>query len=270
MADDTFDAGWLRLREPVDHRSRAVDLEVRLSRFGETAGWSRVVDLGSGTGSNVRHLAPRLPWAETWRVVDHDPDLLGRIRAPAGRHLERVVADLATDEMESIEGADLVTGSALLDLVSERWIERLARQCARSSGGVLFALSVDGTVQWPGSNDPDDEWISDAFRRHQARDKGFGGALGARAAPVARDLLERAGMTVWLRPSPWILTGRDDSTLAREWLAGWAAAVVEIHPDRRSAIEAWLARRMSAIGRGEYRLEVGHLDLLALPPGRKE
>jgi hypothetical protein len=54
-----FSAQWLDLREPVDHRSRNVELGRRLARHFE--GWRpiTVVDLGCGTGSNLRATAPR-------------------------------------------------------------------------------------------------------------------------------------------------------------------------------------------------------------------
>ena len=265
MSDATFDAGWLQLREPADHRSRATELEDLLRLRGAAEGWQRVVDLGSGTGSNVRHLAPRLPWATTWRVVDHDPALLDAIATPPGSRLERVRADLASDGLDSIEGADVVTASALLDLVSAAWLTDLARRCARAECGVLLALTVDGTVRWRGPEDPDDAWIRDAFQRHQERNKGLGDALGPRAAPVARGVLDRAGFETWMRPSPWILTGAGDAALAREWLSGWAAAAAEIRADRRAEIAAWADRRARAVNAGEYGLEVGHLDVLALP-----
>ena len=74
--DGVFGADWLRLREPVDHRSRAEGHLPVLAEEWRRRGWSRIVDLGSGTGSNARYLAPRLPGAQQWTLVDHDADLL--------------------------------------------------------------------------------------------------------------------------------------------------------------------------------------------------
>ena len=67
---ETFDADWLALREPIDHRSRAESLLAPLCETWRARGWSRVLDLGSGAGSNLRYLASRLP-AELWVVSGH-------------------------------------------------------------------------------------------------------------------------------------------------------------------------------------------------------
>ena len=52
-----FSADWLTLREPADHRARNPALVEALARhLGGRA--VRVTDLGCGTGSNLRALAP--------------------------------------------------------------------------------------------------------------------------------------------------------------------------------------------------------------------
>ena len=121
---ETFDPAWLALREPVDHRSRAAAAASLLAAAWRRHGWSGVVDLGSGTGSNLRYVAPRLPGPQHWTLVDRDADLLGRASAPEGvERLACVTADLADSEPGAVladSDAQVVTGSALLDLVSGR------------------------------------------------------------------------------------------------------------------------------------------------------
>ena len=60
-----FSAQWLELREPVDHRSRNQDLQAQVIDYLTKMktvypGIIRLTDLGSGTGSNLRALAPQL------------------------------------------------------------------------------------------------------------------------------------------------------------------------------------------------------------------
>ena len=56
----TFSDDWLSLREPADHRSRNMALEAELARQLIDVEEQRIVDLGAGSGSNLRALAPRL------------------------------------------------------------------------------------------------------------------------------------------------------------------------------------------------------------------
>ena len=60
MSEESFSPEWLALREPVDHRSRAAGLIPLLNSWWESHEGSHIVDLGSGTGSNLRYLAPLL------------------------------------------------------------------------------------------------------------------------------------------------------------------------------------------------------------------
>ena len=276
----TFEPGWLALREPVDHRSRAAAAMTLLAPAWRTGGWSRIVDLGSGTGSNVRYLASRLPGIRRWTLVDQDAGLLARASAPNGAEVTRVVGDLAGAGLDAIResDADLVTGSALLDLVSKDWLNTLVDACRASGSAALFALSYDGAIQWQADegdprpvDDPDDSLVRRSVNAHQRRDKGFGPALGPMAGLHAETTFRSAGYRVWLLRSPWQL-GTGDAELARALVEGWEAAAVEqlreATPEGSHAVDrvrTWAARRRSTIDSRRFGLTVGHLDLLALP-----
>ena len=275
----TFDPAWLALREPVDHRSRAAAALSLLASAWQAGGWSRIVDLGSGTGSNMRYLTPRLPGIRHWTLVDHDAGLLERAAAPEGVEVTRVVGDLAGRGLEAIREsrAHLVTASALLDLVSKDWLGALAAACRDAGSAALFALSYDGGIQWQVAqdeprpdDDPDDGIIRRSVNAHQRRDKGLGGALGPLAGLTAEMTFRAAGYRVWLLPSPWRL-GPADAELARALVRGWETAAVEqlrAAADDEAAVarrvRAWAERRCATISSGGFGLMVGHLDLLAL------
>ena len=74
---------WLRLREPADAAARSAELAERLGRHLPAAGPLVVHDLGGGSGSMGRWLAPRLPGPQHWVVHDRDADLL---KLAVGRH----------------------------------------------------------------------------------------------------------------------------------------------------------------------------------------
>jgi len=265
--EERFTSSWLTLREPVDHRSRAAELLAPLASAWTERGWSDVVDLGSGTGSNLRYLAPHLPGPQRWTLVDHDADLLARASPSCHARdveIECVVGDLATEGLSQAARADLVTASALLDLVGEGWLTALIDTCRRAGCGALLALSYDGTIEWAGPRDPDDAWIRDRLNAHQRGEKGLGKALGPEAGHRAREGFHRAGFTTRIAASPWHLTA-SDAALAIELIRGWADAARAKAPGEEARVRAWLQRREKALETGAFELTVGHLDLLALP-----
>ena len=276
---ETFDADWLALREPVDHRSRAEALLVPLCDAWRAHGWSRVLDLGSGTGSNVRYLTTRLPVGQEWVLVDHDSHHVAALRratTPTSvRSLTIVPGDLVHEGLAAIPHVDLVTASALLDLGSEDWLRRVVDACAATNRGAFFALSYDGEIRWgggggpaaPGGEDPDDALVRAAVNAHQTGDKGLGAALGPAAGPCAERLFRSAGYLTREVPSPWRL-GAADVPLVHRLINGWAAAATEARPDLVGRIRVWADRRRATAANGRFTLNVGHRDLLALPPPR--
>jgi hypothetical protein len=277
-----FSAEWLALREPADARARAAALERGLAEAlaarGRDPGTPWVaVDLASGTGANVRHLAPRLPGPQRWRLLDQDPGLLehasGRCAGLRAADGSPVVIETQTLDLSraaalagACRGASLVTASALLDLVSEAWLEDLAAACASAGAVALFALDYDGRRECvPG--EAGDAQALEAFNQHQRRDKGFGPALGPRATDVAADAFAARGFRVQRARSDWWL-GPGEGRLQAALLHGWAGAALDAQPGASATLEAWLARREAHLASGASRLLVGHQDLLAVPPGR--
>src|SRR5690606_9695392 len=68
-------ADWLALREPADAAARTAELVDLLAERLSTRP-SVVVDLGSGSGANMRWLAPRISGAQVWWLIDQDRRLL--------------------------------------------------------------------------------------------------------------------------------------------------------------------------------------------------
>src|SRR5215212_6571083 len=113
-----FSSDWLALREPADAAARDTGLADQL-RDRLTPPLT-VRDLGCGTGSMGRWLAPRLHGPQHWVLMDRDPALLTH----AGTHLPDAVTvetrqgDVTALTEDDLAGTDLVTCSALLDLLT--------------------------------------------------------------------------------------------------------------------------------------------------------
>lgn len=282
---ETFEREWLRLRERYDHTDRSGRLA---ARFAAAVGANPcVLDLGCGTGSNLRYLAPRLGADQSWLCLDHDPALLevaaseiaawgerrglvherpGPVMRLRGRRtsldVSLIVRDLSDPRRAfGLDEVDGLTASAFLDLVSSDWVDGLVGRVSKTPLPLLFALSYDGRMEWRPEAE-DDALVRERFNRHQRTDKGFGEALGPDATSALADRLGRFGFAIRLSKSDWRLDG-SDRPLLEAFMRGLIGAVREIEDDARLA--AWSEHRSRQLARGELDLTVGHLDFLALP-----
>ncbi len=259
-----FAVDWLMLREPADHAARAARLLERLQAWCAPQSELQIADLGAGTGSNLRFLAPRLSSRQHWTLIDHDPALLARADSTGPSvGLRTHCASLTHWRRDLSAPPQLVTASALLDLVSVDWLDTVVADCRADGAGAYFALSYDGQVTWS-APDPDDAEVLARVNAHQQRDKGLGAALGPRATATLAQRFRAAGHAVWVAPSPWDL-GPANAELAEALIAGWVAAAGEQSPEDAANLVAWGQRRCVAVRAGRTRIRVGHQDLLALP-----
>jgi SAM-dependent methyltransferase len=262
-----FSADWLTLREPHDLRARDPAVLDAVTALLEPLSSVRIVDLACGTGSTLRALGPLLPARQSWKLVDNDLGLLARAAAtPLAQHaaVTAVPLDLNRDLEAALDGpVDLVATSALLDLVSEAWLDRLAVEIAARAIPLYAALSYDGRIALSPS-DPLDAAIAAAVNAHQRTDKGFGPALGPSAAGYAIARFRALGYSVVHGFSDWML-GPDDPDMQNEILTGWADAAHAIGALSLADAKAWLARRRDALAAGSSSLRVGHVDLFATP-----
>lgn len=287
-----FSADWLGLREPVDHRSRNLGLQAQVLSYLDRIktvypGSIHLTDLGSGTGSNLRALAPLINSVQYWTLVDYDQTLLHAARAnllawadheiniPTGesninpldpikpisisKQNKTIVVkfkcvDLFNDYQAVLnEPADLITAAAFFDLVAQPWLTKF---CANLKKPLYTVLTYDGIEKWSPAQVNDDD-ILHAFHEHQRTDKGFGSALGPTATQCLQALLNANSYTTICAPSPWILD-QHDRALIEQLAIGSANAVREIGTLPLSSVNQWEQSRIHAEG-----CEIGHFDLFS-------
>ena len=273
-----FSADWLALREPADMRARSRELAAAVSARLSLRDHLEVVDLGCGTGSNLRGTAPLLGASQSWTLVDYDAALLDAARGALagwadrfrlagdglalekdGRRISVTFrrADLAQD-LEAALGAqvDLVTASALFDLASPAFIAAFARAVARRRAVFYTVLTYNGIQRWT-PRSPADNALAAAFHAHQMRDKGLGASAGPTAPAHLADAFRIEGYSVLEGDSPWVLDRRD-AALVDELARGYATAVAETGKVDAATLAAWSKLARSGA-------EVGHTDTLAMP-----
>jgi hypothetical protein len=262
---------WLALREPADAAARAPDLVDHLRRHLPATGRRTIHDLGCGTGSMGRWLAPRLPGRQHWVLHDRDADLLAVATAdlpgPAADGsavtVEARPSDVTGLGPDDLAGATLVTASALLDLLTGDELAGLIAICGAAGCPVLLTLSVVGRVGLSPA-DPLDARVAAAFDAHQRRTMAGGRLLGPDAVALAVEGFGRLGAEVLVRPSPWRL-GASEAGLTHEWFTGWVGAACEQQAGLAAEAHAYARRRLEQAAAGRLAVTVDHADLLVLP-----
>ena len=265
---------WLALREPTDAAARSRELVEQVGRHLPATGRQAIHDLGGGTGSMGRWLAPLLPGPQHWVVHDRDADLLelaaadppGQAADGAAVTVEVRQSDITRLHPGDLAGATLITASALLDMLTRDELTGLVTACAGAGCPTLLTLSVVGRVELTPA-DPLDSRVAAAFDAHQRRATERGRLLGPDAAGVAAEGLGRLGAEVVVRPSPWRL-GPAQADLAADWFSGWVGAACEQQADLAAETSEYTRRRLAQARAGQLAVTVGHADLLALPPAQ--
>ena len=289
-----FAADWLQRREPFDAAARDNELARRfgLALADGQSGPRQIVDLAAGSGANFRALAPLLGGDQDWLLVENDPLLIAAQAAEIARWAKRegwqcqvidagVVVETETvkwrtraqrlDLSQSLEQIDLsacdgVTTSAFLDLVSTGWLDRLCDFLIRTGRPLLATLTVDGRREWRPTHAAD-VTVNEAFRSHQSSDKGFGPALGSLATTYLADRLAAQGYEVSTARSDWRI-GAERCEMLLQMVEESVAVARETEPTASAVFAGWSAERNAQIRAGLLALDVGHLDLLAVPGDR--
>ncbi len=281
-----FSSHWLGLREPVDHASRSAPLQAAMlaslrQRHGADLSGLRLLDLGSGSGSNMRALVPLFGNNQDWTLVDYDPALLDAslqltvqwadeilseqadglqvlkagktisirwLRADLNKDIERVLVDAKPD---------MVTAAALFDLISPVWI---ARFCRALKTPFYTVLTYDGRSAWVPPHEADEDLLT-AFHAHQMTDKGFGVAAGPQAAAVLAQCLEAEQFSVARGDSAWQLSAPHRALLDLLH-QGMVEAVEQMGRVSAARLSQWSATRSQTTD-----CLIGHEDTLAIPPG---
>lgn len=270
-AGSDFDASWLALREPADHAARSTRLTEQAVAWLQGRNSPVVADIGAGTGSNWRYLSRALEAGSVrhcqWHLFEQDAALVEGVGVAGSApqvHVQRLETGNMDDQLPA--SLDLLTASALIDLVSRPWLQALASAVARRRAAVLVVLSYAGRFRLTPEHRAD-EGLRQQVNQHQHGDKGTGAACGPEASDYLSQALEARDYTVHREGSTWHLDGRHRE-LQKALMQGWVeAARAQLISSREESgwLGQWLADRCRQADEGTLVIEVDHIDLLGLP-----
>jgi hypothetical protein len=261
----SFSCDWLELREPADMRARNLIVLQAVSQHFQNHKTLHITDLACGAGSTLMSLNSAFAVKPEWTLVDYDAALLDHANERAKSNNIKITtnqADLNLDLHKTLDiKADLITCSAFLDLVSEAWLDGFIAELKQRKLPFYAALTYDGRTTCSPQHEADLD-ILQTVNQHQLSDKGFGAALGPKAAETTIAKLKQAGFTVVSGQSDWQLQP-NEGLLQAMLIDGWANASDEMSQLGIETIEDWRDWRMTRAASQNSNIMVGHVDVFA-------
>jgi len=284
MSAKDFSLSWIKSREPYDIASRSKILTNLYEKDKEVI--QNIIDLGGGTGSFLRWCHHKNIEYDKFSIVDHDQTLLNSFYTISKKYfsknhvvlkknsassyiLERgktgktSIIDLRkqeiTSSLESINDYDLISLSAVSDLLSKDYIKKLLDKINKDKY-IYFSICFDGRVKWEKSNKYD-KYIISMFNKHQLQEKTLGMALGSNSIKIIREMSLKKDYKVTIADSSWVLPSD-----ARDFQMSYLNTIHK--PLKKSELvdsdilKEWFIMRSNDIKLKKSRVSVGHKDIL--------
>lgn len=283
-----FDPNWLQERYRFDEEARNKQLEWTCVNQFAFRDHLQIVDLGSGTGANLRYYLEQFPQNQSWYCVEEDIAL----KVPFWEHARQMAIDLdyaieqegelmkltkpghevlihfvhgnllKVDELVDLLRTDLVLANAVFDLFSKEQFATLVQVLSHHSLSMLFTLNYVG-MDFSPSTEADDHYIGQ-YNAHMQREQAFGRGMGPASSREMEAVLKEALAQVEVGESLWQI-GNQEQVMMGFLLGFFEGALSDWWDDEaeKIALEKWLLEKKQQVAEEALAAEVYHLDILA-------
>ena len=257
-----FQNKWLNLRETVDRNSRNKRILYLINKFFKNKKNIRIVDLGSGTGSNYRFLKSQLLNNQYWFFVDisHQSTNYFKKNIKLSSKIKKTnfkIVD-AINNLEKINFNDynLVTGSAFLDILPKTWFKNFHKLNVDTEI-VYFALNYNGNFKFFPKH-KDDKRILNIFNKDQKSDKGIGEvAVGPDCTELINKVFKRTHKT-YVLDSRWYVSKNYEFQI---YFLNFCREIIQ---KNKLNFDDWLKFRLKSIKEKNSRFILNNTDFLAI------
>ena len=282
---------WLAHRFACDAEARHPEIEHKfLSFFEQHQTPLKLVDVGSGTGANVRYYFDRIPHQQEWILVEQDARLRDDCRQSLAHfaeqrgydwqpqndtfqltdgqktatvtfvpgHIERI------EQLVDLSQTDVVTANAVFDLVPFEQFDALVGKLVQHDVCLLATLNYYETSFLPFSEH--DHRFVGWYHMHMKRPQPMGIAMGADCSEEMLDLLAQHHMMIEQEGSQWHL--KKNATTMHHYLLHFiehAVAELNLSADEQQDVERWLEHKKKLCRERELEIIVDHSDIFAYP-----
>jgi len=280
---------WLALRYDLDCRSRNSVLEKKFIDKMNAIQKPQILDIGSGSGTNILRLAPMINGCQNWTMIDRDVDLVSRIdshyksvsQKPAFGVTElsnhsicfgeskvnyaAITGDFLDPENEIWhEKFDAVVANAVFDLLSEKqfsqFVEIAKEKWQESKPIFYFTINLAEKISFEPVATDDLNYLP-LFQNHMERPQFFGSSMGAKSARVMKQVLVESGFSVEDLSSDWNIQRNEKALLTANF--DFIEDAVLTMCEKTHECEQWIKSVREKINDEKTGLLITHNDILA-------
>ena len=257
-----FENSWLLSREKIDSISRNKKAIEKINKYTSISKNLNIIDLGCGTGSNFRYLNPKIVKKQSWKMVDISHLSLSYLKKNI-KHSQKIqnITYKKIDIIKQIEkidfkNFDIVTGSALLDIMPKEWFINFLN-INKSTKIIYFTINYDGNFKFYPKHKDDDNIVR-LFNQDQMSDKGIGKkAVGPKCTQIIDQLFQRTHKT-YVFNSNWVV--EKNKNMQKMFIS----FCEDIISKNKKNYEDWLNYRKEKIKSNKSILKLQNKDFLAL------
>ena len=130
-----FENSWLFEREKIDNLSKNKSIIRKINNSLKNHDQIRIIDLGTGTGSNFRYLSKKIKYKnQSWTLMDISKSSLSEAKKNININKKIKIIKLKNDDIikniqkHNFINYDLVTGSAFLDIMPHDWFKNFIKK----------------------------------------------------------------------------------------------------------------------------------------------
>ena len=145
-----FENSWLFQREKIDNLSKNISIIKKINSVLKNYDKIRIIDLGTGTGSNFRYLSKKIKFKnQSWTLMDLSKSSLNEAKKTSvtNNKIQKIILKhndiIKNIEQHNFDNYEIVTGSAFLDIMPVNWFKKFYTK-NRNTKLVYFSINYDG------------------------------------------------------------------------------------------------------------------------------
>ena len=126
-----FENSWLFQREKIDNISKSISIINKINVVLKDYDKIRIIDLGTGTGSNFRYLSKKIKFKnQSWTLMDLSKSSLNEAKKTSvtNNKIQKIILKhddiIKNIDKHNFDNYEIVTGSAFLDIMPVNWFKK--------------------------------------------------------------------------------------------------------------------------------------------------